>query len=284
MTLSAHNEGVSGVQWLSDSQVCTSSWDHSIKIWDLQHGTSISTLVSLRYKNYIFSFQSMMLKLSCIYSLATRPCLTFRIHNSTTFWSLHQLTDMSACTTTDHKVLNWLYKQCLYNHGTSFMNPFSVLLFRILFNFWWFLSEGSIVKGSFTSHTGWVSSVCWSPNNEHLFISGSYDSLLKLWDTRRYCTCQHGGRFDTAMRCFVAAPRFLCMTWLGIMTRSCALIGRCRSTCWAAPATIVSRSSSTINCGRRVNARRKNQWTQADNIMPLNIQTFMFSLNELWRI
>ena len=47
-------------------------------------------------------------------------------------------------------------------------------------------TEGAIVKGSFSSHTGWVSSVAWSPNNEHLFISGSYDCLLKLWDTRRF--------------------------------------------------------------------------------------------------
>ena len=45
MTLSAHREGVSAVQWLSDAEVVTASWDHSIKLWDLQQGTASSTLV-----------------------------------------------------------------------------------------------------------------------------------------------------------------------------------------------------------------------------------------------
>lgn len=45
--------------------------------------------------------------------------------------------------------------------------------------------EGTLVKSTFTSHSGWCSSVKWSNTNEYLFISGSYDCLIKLWDTRR---------------------------------------------------------------------------------------------------
>ncbi|KAL1512498.1 hypothetical protein ABEB36_002081 [Hypothenemus hampei] len=45
-------------------------------------------------------------------------------------------------------------------------------------------TEGTICKSMFTSHTLWVSSVVWSNYDEHLFLSGSYDSTVKMWDTR----------------------------------------------------------------------------------------------------
>ncbi|EFA03458.1 ribosome biogenesis protein WDR12 homolog [Tribolium castaneum] len=45
-------------------------------------------------------------------------------------------------------------------------------------------SEGSVVKTTFTSHTLWVSSIEWSKYDEHLFMSGGYDSGVKLWDSR----------------------------------------------------------------------------------------------------
>lgn len=45
-------------------------------------------------------------------------------------------------------------------------------------------SEGSVCKTTFTSHTLWVSSVTWSKYDQHLFLSGGYDSTVKLWDTR----------------------------------------------------------------------------------------------------
>lgn len=44
--------------------------------------------------------------------------------------------------------------------------------------------EGSVVKATYTSHTGWVSTVRWSTTQEHLFISGGQDSTVKLWDSR----------------------------------------------------------------------------------------------------
>ncbi|CAH1113705.1 unnamed protein product [Psylliodes chrysocephalus] len=45
-------------------------------------------------------------------------------------------------------------------------------------------TEGSLCKTTFTSHTLWVSSVTWSNYDSNLFLSGGYDSAVKMWDTR----------------------------------------------------------------------------------------------------
>eukprot|EP00163_Fabomonas_tropica_P025268 TRINITY_DN435_c0_g1_i1.p1 TRINITY_DN435_c0_g1~~TRINITY_DN435_c0_g1_i1.p1 ORF type:complete len:297 (-),score=58.51 TRINITY_DN435_c0_g1_i1:14-904(-) len=45
-------------------------------------------------------------------------------------------------------------------------------------------SDDHLVKVKFASHEGLVSSLSWSPYNEHHLFSGSHDGSVKLFDTR----------------------------------------------------------------------------------------------------
>ncbi|GAB1603479.1 ribosome biogenesis protein WDR12 homolog [Argonauta hians] len=123
LTLSGHSEGISSVCWIDRNKICTASWDHTMKIWDLEKAEASDTM------------QGSKVFLDLSYSPRNQLIITGSADRHVRLW--------------DHRT-----------------------------------SEGAIVKNSFSSHRGWVSSVCWSPNSENHFISGSYDMLLKLWDIR----------------------------------------------------------------------------------------------------
>jgi ribosome biogenesis protein len=109
---------------MDDKQICTCSWDHSIKIWDMFAAQETRTLQS---QNKIFL-------------------------------------------SIDYSSLNNTLIAGLSDRHIRLYDPRS--------------NEGSLVKSTFTSHNGWISNVQWSKQNEYLFVSGSYDCLAKLWDTR----------------------------------------------------------------------------------------------------
>ena len=49
MTLSGHKEGISSSLWVDTNEVFTTSWDHTIKAWDIEQAAEKSCIVSLTY-------------------------------------------------------------------------------------------------------------------------------------------------------------------------------------------------------------------------------------------
>jgi ribosome biogenesis protein len=145
ISFQGHKEAVSAVLWTEEGEMISSSWDHTIKVWDAELGGIKSEIIGNK------SF--------------------FDLH-----WS--SLNRLVITASADRHVR-------LYDPRSKGLLLFSCLIQVLLNLVYFAVAEGALVKSTFTSHTEWVQAVRWSTTSEYHFISASYDKLVKLWDTRR---------------------------------------------------------------------------------------------------
>lgn len=185
MTLPGHKEAISSVVWTESNEIFSSSWDHTIKLWDAELGGLKSEIVG--NKSFF--------------------CVSYSPLNQTL---------VSASADRHVRLYDARSQGKFYFPTRSLL--FIRLRFEILFNI-----EGSVVKSTFTSHVGWVSTVCWSTTHERLFISGGHDNILKLWDSRRQVLSKQLMELvDNSLFCSPNAPlydmvghegKILCADW-----------------------------------------------------------------------
>lgn len=123
LTLQGHRECISSVQWMDSAVLLTSSWDHTMKMWDL-HLEGIKAEISTNKSIFDASFS--------------------------------KLNGLIVTASADKNIR-------LYDSRTN---------------------QGSIVRNTYFGHSQWIQAVMWSGTEEHIFVSGSYDNQIKLWDCR----------------------------------------------------------------------------------------------------
>ncbi|KAI6652905.1 hypothetical protein LOD99_4291 [Oopsacas minuta] len=161
------------------TQLCSGSWDRTVKVWSLTTLFDNSNLDTLQSQTLspISTLEGHTDVVSdCICSRDTNKLISCSWDQNVLFWDI----------TTKQNVRAMYSSKSLLSisenvHTGLIATGGSDNAIRI-----WNTDtdEATVIKMILKGHTGWVSSISWSHKSEHHLISGSYDGSTKHWDIR----------------------------------------------------------------------------------------------------
>nr|AEE62829.1 unknown [Dendroctonus ponderosae] len=187
ITLRGHERGIDSVDVSKNSHLlATGGWDTNLKIWSASldvddSGEPISKRSKGTNKNSSVRTPLHTLKghkesISSINWVDSHTVCTASMDHTIKFWDCqlygisNEIVDQKAFLSSSWSPLSNTLLATSADRFIRLYDPRS--------------TEGTVCKSKFTSHQLWVSSVAWSKYDEHLFLSGSYDATVKMWDTR----------------------------------------------------------------------------------------------------
>ncbi|XP_063901472.1 ribosome biogenesis protein WDR12 homolog [Zophobas morio] len=185
IALRGHEKGVDSVGVSPNSQrIATGGWDTNLKIWSGSFESDDEEPANKKVKGPkgiitrtpLHTLKGHKETITAINWIDNHVISTVSMDHTIKFWDAelygikHDIVGQKAFLDASWSSLSNTLLTCSADRHIRLYDPRT--------------SQGSVIKTTFTSHILWVSSVAWSRYDEHLFMSGGYDSCVKLWDSR----------------------------------------------------------------------------------------------------
>jgi WD40 repeat protein len=160
-TLEGHSKAVSSVAYSPNGQqLASTSWDNTIKIWDVSNGQLLKSMTGHRDKVFKIA-----------YSPNGQQLASASYDNTIKIWDVSKGQLLKTLIGHSSGVISVIYSP----NGQQLASASADNTIKI-----WDVSSGQLLK-SLTGHSNSVSSVIYSPDGQQL-ASASYDNTIKIWD------------------------------------------------------------------------------------------------------